>query len=48
MVKNLAILMEFVVAFGGLGRFERDIVRCKSEVVEAGRLQMDGLERHLK
>jgi hypothetical protein len=36
------------VAFGGPGRFERVAVRCESEVVGAGALQMDGLERHLK
>jgi hypothetical protein len=39
MVKNLAILIGFLVVLEELGRIERDVVRCENEVVDAGGLQ---------
>jgi hypothetical protein len=39
MVKNLAILIEFLVDFGELGRFERYVVWCESEATDAGGCQ---------
>ncbi|KAH9879736.1 hypothetical protein IAQ61_001555 [Plenodomus lingam] len=38
-VKNLAILIKFLVVLGELSRLERIVVRCESEATDAGGFQ---------